>query len=63
MLHKDTTILLVEDDEVDAEAVLRAFKKAKIENPIMIAQDGVEALEIVFRELLIIRLLISAVAL
>ena len=38
-------ILLVEDDEVDAMAVQRAFSKHGIENPITVACDGVEALE------------------
>ncbi|QDU10870.1 response regulator [Gimesia aquarii] len=40
------TILLVEDDEVDAEAIDRAFKKARIANPIILAKDGIEAIEI-----------------
>jgi len=39
-------ILLVEDDDVDAEAVQRAFNKHKIANPIVIAKNGVEALEV-----------------
>ena len=38
------TILLVEDDEIDAEAILRAFKKHQITNPVTIARDGIEAL-------------------
>jgi len=38
-------ILLVEDDEVDVMNVKRAFKKNHIENPLFIAHDGVEALE------------------
>lgn len=42
---KDVDILLVEDDEVDARAVERAFRKQKIGNPITVACDGVEALE------------------
>lgn len=39
-------ILLVEDDEIDAEAILRAFHKQKIGNPITIVSDGIEALEL-----------------
>jgi CheY-like chemotaxis protein len=39
-------ILLVEDDDGDAKAMDRAFKRAKIANPIRRAIDGVEALEI-----------------
>jgi CheY-like chemotaxis protein len=38
-------ILLVEDDEVDIMNVQRAFKRNHIENPLYIAHDGVEALE------------------
>jgi CheY-like chemotaxis protein len=43
--HQAVNILLVEDDDGDAKAVKRAFKKAKIANPIVRAEDGVEALE------------------
>ncbi len=39
-------ILLVEDDEVDIMNVQRAFKKNKINNPLFIARNGIEALEI-----------------
>lgn len=39
------TILLVEDDDGDAKAVRRAFTKAKIANPIIRAEDGIDALE------------------
>ena len=38
-------ILLVEDDEVDVMNVKRAFKKYKITNPLYIAGNGIEALE------------------
>ena len=38
--------LLVEDDEVDIMNLKRAFKKNEIENPVIIANNGVEALEI-----------------
>jgi CheY-like chemotaxis protein len=37
-------ILLVEDDEIDAENVMRAFKRQKIANPLTHVRDGVEAL-------------------
>ena len=40
------TILLVEDDDGDAQAVRRAFQKAKIVNEILRAVDGIEALDI-----------------
>ncbi len=39
-------ILLVEDDDGDAKALGRAFRSAKIANPILRAVDGIEALEI-----------------
>lgn len=38
-------VLLVEDNEVDREAVRRAFRTHRIANPIYDARDGVEALE------------------
>ena len=40
------TILLVEDDEVDVKALKWAFEKLKVANPLVIARDGVEALEL-----------------
>ena len=39
------TILLVEDDDVDVMNVKRAFKKNEIENPLILAGNGLEALE------------------
>ncbi len=41
---KPVSILLAEDDDVDAEGVERAFRKRKILNQIYRAHDGVEAL-------------------
>jgi len=38
-------ILLVEDDQVDVMNVKRAFERNKITNPLFIAGDGIEALE------------------
>ena len=38
-------ILLVDDDEVDVMNVQRAFKKANITNPLYVAGNGIEALE------------------
>lgn len=40
------TILLVEDDEVDIMNVKRAFKKNNISNPLLVAHNGIEALEV-----------------
>lgn len=45
MDYKQATILLVEDDDVDAMSVKRAFKKLKIGNPIIRAKDGIVALD------------------
>lgn len=38
-------ILLLEDDEVDVMNVRRAFQKNNITNPLFVARDGVDALE------------------
>ncbi|AKQ45259.1 chemotaxis protein CheY [Rufibacter radiotolerans] len=45
MEEKAVNILLVEDDEVDIMNVQRAFKKNNINNPLHIANNGLEALE------------------
>src|SRR6266852_4107388 len=42
---KQKTILLVEDNPDDAELTLRALKKNKILNEVVVARDGVHALE------------------
>lgn len=42
-------ILLVEDDQVDVMNVRRAFEKNRITNPLWLARDGVEALEMLER--------------
>jgi CheY-like chemotaxis protein len=41
-LHKP--ILIVEDNPMDVDLTLRAFKRHKIVNPIQVARDGEEAL-------------------
>lgn len=38
-------ILLAEDDELDVKAVKRAFRDLKIANPLFVASDGQEALD------------------
>ena len=38
-------ILLVDDDEVDVMNVRRAFQRAHITNPLYVAGDGIEALD------------------
>ena len=45
MKKKLAHILLVDDDEVDIMNVQRAFQKNKIMNPLNVAKNGVEALE------------------
>jgi CheY-like chemotaxis protein len=45
MDNKAVNILLVEDDMVDVMNVKRAFKKNNINNPLFVAENGVEALE------------------
>ena len=45
-MKKVLHILLVEDDDVDIMNVQRAFVVNKILNPLLIAKNGVEALEI-----------------
>ncbi len=49
-MNSDVPVLLVEDDEVDTETVLRAFKKNKISNPLFTTKNGEEALAFLRRE-------------
>ena len=43
--NRSINILLIEDDEVDIMNVQRAFKKGNILNPLFIARNGLEALD------------------
>ena len=45
MTGTDVRFLLVDDDEVDLMAVKRAFRERKVANPLLVARDGIEALE------------------
>jgi CheY-like chemotaxis protein len=46
MDERALNILLVDDDEVDVMTVKRAFAKANITNPVHVATNGLEALEL-----------------
>jgi CheY-like chemotaxis protein len=46
MNEKQLNILLVEDDDIDVMTVKRAFRKNNISNPLQIASNGIDALEI-----------------
>ncbi|MFK7821102.1 MAG: response regulator [Planctomycetaceae bacterium] len=39
-------VLVVDDDEIDTESLIRSFRKRRIANPIRVARDGLEALAI-----------------
>jgi len=43
---KGRSILLVEDNRDDEELTLRALKKSKLTNPVVVARDGEEALDL-----------------
>src|SRR3954462_5360020 len=44
-MEKLVNILLIDDDEVDCMNVQRAFKKSQITNPLFIAHNGIEGLD------------------
>jgi two-component system response regulator len=48
MMVEEQTILLVEDNDDDAELTLRALTRAKVKNPLVRARDGEDALDYLF---------------
>lgn len=44
----EKTILLVEDNADDEELTIRALRQAKVANEVVVARDGIEALDYVF---------------
>lgn len=49
MIKEIRTILLVEDSAADAEMTMDALREAKLANPIVHVEDGVEALDYLFQ--------------
>jgi len=49
MMREIRTILLVEDSAADAEMTIDALREAKLANPIVHVEDGVEALDCLFQ--------------
>ena len=43
-MRSDRPILLVEDNPMDVDLTLRAFKRRHVSNPVLVARDGEEAL-------------------
>jgi two-component system response regulator len=48
MMNTKRVILLVEDDDLDAELALRAFQRAEVTNALVRVRDGLEALDYLF---------------
>lgn len=48
MNDESKVILLVEDNPDDVALTLRAFKRSHLMNPLLVARDGVEALDYLF---------------
>ena len=48
-MEKSATILLVEDNRMDVELTLDAFKEARLQNKIQVVMNGQDALDYLFR--------------
>ncbi|MFG6455893.1 response regulator [Roseateles sp. BYS96W] len=48
MIDESKVILLVEDNVDDVALTMRAFKRSHLMNPVVVARDGVEALDFLF---------------
>jgi two-component system, response regulator len=48
MMNTNRVILLVEDDDLDAELASRAFQRAEVTNALVRVRDGMEALDYLF---------------
>ena len=46
---KEISLLIVEDDDIDATALKRALHKLKLLNPVYRAKDGLEAIELLHK--------------
>lgn len=44
LISKEVTILVVDDDDIDAMGIKRALKSLRILNPVVRARDGIEGL-------------------
>jgi CheY-like chemotaxis protein len=46
MSHDRVSVLLVEDDDVDAEAVIRSIRRSQVPIDVVWVEDGLEALDV-----------------
>lgn len=45
-----TSVLLIDDNDLDVETIERCFRRMKIDNPVVRARDGIEGLEILRKQ-------------
>lgn len=48
MSHLPDLVLLIEDNEDDIALMLRALRRNNVQNPVVVARDGIEALDFLF---------------